>query len=185
MAGPQQPLDLDRLREVVRAVAGDEGLDLVVLFGSSIRDESSPEDLDLAVRGRGPLDLTHLTNRLCVALERSDVDLIDLRRSDPLVLRIVAEEGVLLHEAEAGALTRFASLPAGASSTRASSGRWSAGRSTTSWSAGDLGGAGSPDTKASGKAAMSQRRLGEHRLEGVELNRYAVGGDAVQAGQSW
>jgi predicted nucleotidyltransferase len=112
MAQQEQRLDLDRLREVVRAVAGDEGLDLVVLFGSSIRGESSPQDLDLAVRASRPLDLTHLTNRLCVALGRSDVDLIDLRRSDPLVLRIVAEEGVLLHEAEAGAFTRFASLAA-------------------------------------------------------------------------
>jgi predicted nucleotidyltransferase len=97
MVQQKQRLDLDRLREVVLAVAGDEGLDLVVLFGSSIRDGPNPEDLDLAVRASRPLDLTHLTNRLCVALERSDVDLIDLRRSDPLVLRIVAEEGVLLH----------------------------------------------------------------------------------------
>lgn len=112
MAHKREGVDVDRVRNVVRDLAPTEGLDLVVLFGSTATDPRSARDLDLAVRGSASPDMVRLTNRLGVALGRSDVDLVDLRRADPLLLWIVAEEGVLLYESEAGAFTRFASYAA-------------------------------------------------------------------------
>jgi len=41
-----------------------------------------------------------------------DVDLVDLRRADPLILKLVAEEGTVLFEAEPGLHDRFCSLAA-------------------------------------------------------------------------
>lgn len=100
------------LRAALVATARSEGLDLAVLFGSTARGEPGAEDLDIALRGRRPLDLIALTNRLTVALGREDVDLVDLRVADPVMLMRVASEGVPLYEAEPGAFGRFHSLAA-------------------------------------------------------------------------
>lgn len=83
-----------------------------MLFGSTARAEGAGEDLDVALQGDDPLDLVHLTNRLAPALGRQDVDLVDLRVADPVVLLSVAEEGVVLYESEPGAFVRFQSLAA-------------------------------------------------------------------------
>jgi len=112
MAHKESSVDFDHVRKASHDVARAEGLDLVVLFGSAGRDFRSAEDLDLAIRGPASPDMIHLTNRFSVVLGRSDVDLVDLRTADPLLLRIVAEEGRLLYESDAGTFTRFASYAA-------------------------------------------------------------------------
>lgn len=105
-------MDMERLRETMRTVAGDEELELVVLFGSSARGGEKTRDLDLAVRANTTIDPVALTNRLHRALGRSDVDLVDLRRADPLLLFVVAREGIPLYEAEPGTFARFQNLAA-------------------------------------------------------------------------
>lgn len=100
------------LRDRIGPVAETEGLRLVVLFGSSTRAEGPGQDLDLALQGEHPLDLVHLTNRLAPALGRQDLDVVDLRVADPVLLLSVAEEGVPLYESEPGAYARFQSLAA-------------------------------------------------------------------------
>lgn len=112
MAHNENSVDLGRVREIVRDVARAEGLELVVLFGSAARDFRSARDLDLGVRGPASPDLVKLTDRLSVALARSDLDVVDLRRADQPKLRIVAEEGILLYESDPGTFTRFASYAA-------------------------------------------------------------------------
>lgn len=100
----------ERLRRIVRDVAREEDLRLVVLFGSGAREAESPEDLDLGVLGRTPVDLLHLTNRLIERLERQDVDLVDLGRADPVLMVQVARDGTPLYEESPGEFARFHSL---------------------------------------------------------------------------
>lgn len=105
-------MNTTELRASLVATARSEGLDLAVLFGSTARGEPGAEDLDIALRGKRPLDLIALTNRLTVALGREDVDLVDLRVADPVLLMRVAQEGVPIYEAEPGLFDRFHSLAA-------------------------------------------------------------------------
>lgn len=99
-----KPEELERLRETATRVGREAGYELVVLFGSATREEEerAPEDLDLALRGDGPLDLVDATNRFVRALGTPTVDVVDLRRADPLLMMLVARDGVVLHEAEPG-----------------------------------------------------------------------------------
>lgn len=108
-------MDIASLRARIRPVAEDEGLRLVVLFGSAARaggggGGSVGADLDLAVDAAGLLDLVRMTNVFGLALERSDVDLANLTTADPVLLLSVAEEGIPLYEAEPGTFERFHSL---------------------------------------------------------------------------
>lgn len=97
-------------------MAREAGYELVVLFGSAVDEGGArePEDLDLALRGDGPLDLVDATNRFTRALgtQAVDVDVVDLRRADPLLMMMVARDGVVLHEEGPGAFARFWSLAA-------------------------------------------------------------------------
>jgi len=105
-------MDITELGTRIRPLAEAEGLDLVVLFGSAARGQDDAEDLDLAVRGGEALDLVALTNRLTTTLATQEVDVVDLRIADPVMLLSVAEEGVPLFESEPGTFTRFQSLAA-------------------------------------------------------------------------
>jgi len=105
-------VSIDAVREVVGLVAREEGLRLVVLFGSTARGEKRAEDLDLALLGSGPLDLVDLTNRLIQAIGVQEIDLVDLRRADSLLMMLVARDGIPLFEEPPGEFTRFWSLAA-------------------------------------------------------------------------
>lgn len=101
-----------RLRDAARDVAGRFGLRLVVLFGSTARQEADPGDLDLGALGPEPLDVVAITNALIRALGTQSVDLTDLRRADPVLLALVARDGKALFEAEPGLFSRFTSVAA-------------------------------------------------------------------------
>lgn len=105
-------MNITELKATLASAAESEDLRLVVLFGSSARGDDAPQDLDLAVQADRPLDLVAVTNRLTVELGRQDVDLVDLRVADPVVLMRVAEEGIAVYEARPGTFARFQSLAA-------------------------------------------------------------------------
>lgn len=102
------------LEETAARVAAEAGLDLVVLFGSAATGARPvPEDLDIALRATASgatLDLVALTNRFIALLGRQDIDLVDLRRADPVVLAVVARDGVVLYARDAATFTSFTSL---------------------------------------------------------------------------
>jgi len=101
-------MTLERLREVAGRLAAEEGLDLVVLFGSAARDGfARAEDVDIAVRGARPLDLIALTVQFIEALGTDAVDLADLRTADALLLALVARDGVVLYEGRPSAFAEF------------------------------------------------------------------------------
>lgn len=103
-------MDIENLRRALFPLASSERLRLVVLFGSAARNAGDARDLDLGIDAGRPCDAVGLTNRLSTLLGRSDVDVVDLRRADPVLLRAVAEDGIPLYEAEPGAFGRFHSL---------------------------------------------------------------------------
>jgi predicted nucleotidyltransferase len=101
----------EELRAVAAELAAEAGVELVVLFGSAAGPHRArARDLDLGLRGNGPLDLLALTNRWIARLGTQAVDLVDLRRADPLLLALAARDGYPLFERDPGAFARFVSL---------------------------------------------------------------------------
>ncbi|MBI2154335.1 MAG: nucleotidyltransferase domain-containing protein [Candidatus Rokubacteria bacterium] len=97
-----------RLRDLPSAVPD---LQLLVLFGSVVEERTrAGSDVDLAVRCDGPADLDHLYLAIAPRLGTDCLDLIDLRRSDPLLAFEVARQGLLLFERHPGAFRQFQSL---------------------------------------------------------------------------
>jgi len=69
-------------------IASAHGLDLVVLFGSRAKGRARPgSDVDVAARSRGLLGLRARLDVEAALRETydADVDLVDLRRADPLL----------------------------------------------------------------------------------------------------
>ena len=64
----------------------------------------------MAVLAEGRLDTVELTNRLIRALGFQAVDIADLSHADPLLMMLVARDGVPLYESSPGEFDRFASL---------------------------------------------------------------------------
>ena len=99
------------LQRAAREVAAEIGARLIVLFGSAARGGTrAPEDLDIGVLGSAPIDSVAVTNRFMQLLHLSEIDIADLRRADPVLLMLVARDGVPLHEAQPGEMMRFQSL---------------------------------------------------------------------------
>jgi predicted nucleotidyltransferase len=114
-AGAERPRSPEQvLAAAARDIAEQTGLRMVVLFGSAARGEARQEDLDLGVLGgdREAIDSVDLTNRFTVALGRQDVDVVDLGRADPVLLMLVARDGVPLYEKAPSEFACFYSLAA-------------------------------------------------------------------------
>ncbi len=86
-------------------------LELLVLFGSAVKGRArSRSDIDLGVRCGGPADLDALYLAIAPRLGTDRLDLVDLRRADPLLAFEVARTGRLLFERQPGVFRRFQSL---------------------------------------------------------------------------
>ncbi len=111
MSASETRLSLDRIRQAAGQVGRETGARLVVLFGSMARgEEAMARDLDIGILPRGALDTLALTNRLIRLLGVQEVDVADLRCADPVLLALVARDGVPLYEVEPGEFARFASV---------------------------------------------------------------------------
>lgn len=105
-------MSVETIREAATEIGRQIDARLVVLYGSAARAEPEQGDIDLGILPRGELDLVDVTNRLTRRLGTQDIDLVDLRRADPLLLMFVAREGLPLYEAEPGEFARLVSLAA-------------------------------------------------------------------------
>lgn len=102
---------LERLRDAAHCVAASNAdVRLIVLFGSIARRESTPGDVDLGILSRGDVDLIDLTNQFVRTLELSALDLVDLRRANPVLLMAVARDGIPLFDRTGIAFGEFSSL---------------------------------------------------------------------------
>jgi predicted nucleotidyltransferase len=89
--------------DAVARVARTHGLDLVALFGSRAKGRARPDsDADIVVRSRaGELDwkaFAEISEGLRAAFPGADIDLVDLRRADPLLLRQIFSAARPLYE---------------------------------------------------------------------------------------
>jgi predicted nucleotidyltransferase len=103
--------NIAHLRERLAPLFADEKIELVILFGSMATGAARAEsDVDVAIRGTGPLDLVALTNDISQLLHTDAVDVVDLRRASPLLMMEVVRGGCLLYERVAGSYAAFCSL---------------------------------------------------------------------------
>ncbi len=100
------------LRVAATNIACRFDLELVILFGSAVNDRARAEDLDIGVRARNLVDAVQLTNEFIQQLGTQGVDLVDLRRADPLLLMLAARDGLALYQSEPSRFDEFASLAA-------------------------------------------------------------------------
>jgi predicted nucleotidyltransferase len=89
----------------------EEKLQMVLLFGSYSSGRPRPgSDVDLGFLYDGPVDLLNLTNKVVRLLQTDSVDVIDLRRANPLLSFSAARQGILLYERSPGQFHAFYSL---------------------------------------------------------------------------
>ncbi len=102
---------LDRLREAARTGELDEicerhDVRVLSAFGSAVRGDVEPRDLDVGVMFRARGDVLGLLEDLVVLTGTERVDIADLGRAGPVLRERALVSAVALYEAEAGDYAR-------------------------------------------------------------------------------
>jgi predicted nucleotidyltransferase len=98
-------MEREKLGAILTYVAGKYGIRLALLFGSGVSGKThARSDLDIAILLRNPelsfSDLAQLVHELQPAAGEKNLDLALLNRADPLFLRKIAENCILLFGSE-------------------------------------------------------------------------------------
>jgi uncharacterized protein len=102
---------VDVIRKKLAPLFEEEGLQLVLLFGSvAAGTVHRKSDIDLGLLFEKPVDLLALTNRVIRLLHTDRVDVVDLRRASPPLNFSVAKKGRLLYERSSSVYNEFCSL---------------------------------------------------------------------------
>ena len=102
---------IEELKKRLTPLFREEGLSLVLLFGSAARAQvHRRSDIDLAFLYDRPVDALALTNRVIRLLEFDNVDVVDLRRASPLLKYSSVKGGTVLYEKGPGVFASFYSL---------------------------------------------------------------------------
>ena len=92
-------------------LAVKNGIVLGVLFGSQATGRThSQSDVDvgfIAQQKLGLMDIAKIQEALMVSTSYDMIELVDLKNAPPLLLKSVAEEGILLYEKELGDFDRL------------------------------------------------------------------------------
>lgn len=111
MSGIKTLPDADKIREALTPLFRDEGLRLVLLFGSvATGGMHRRSDIDLAFLFDTPADVLALTNAVVRLLGTDAVDVVDLRRASPLLKFSAVKHGKVLYEKTPGIFPAFYSL---------------------------------------------------------------------------
>ncbi len=107
----KEKLTIEEIRDRLSPLFNDEGIKLVLLFGSVVSGKVHKQsDIDLAFLFDKPMDILALTNKVIRLLHTDNVDVVDLKRASPLLKFSVARNGRLLYEKSPGIFTEFYSL---------------------------------------------------------------------------
>jgi uncharacterized protein len=102
---------IDETKAKLAPLFEGEALQFVLLFGSRSSGKTHPEsDIDLGFLYDEPVDLLELTNKVTRLLRTDRVDVVDLRRANPLLCFSAARQGKLLYERCPGLFNTFYSL---------------------------------------------------------------------------
>ena len=111
MTGSKERVSIEEIRKGLSPLFNDEGLRLVLLFGSAVSGKiHKKSDIDLAFLFDKPVDILALTNRVIRLLHADNVDVVDLKRASPLLKFSAVKSGMLLYEREPGMFNEFYSL---------------------------------------------------------------------------
>lgn len=107
----KEMISVEEIRKRLLPLCGDNGLQLILLFGSVVTGAvHKKSDIDLAFLFDKPADILALTNRVIRLLHTDNVDVVDLRRANPLLKYSAVKSGMLLYEKEPGLFNEFYSL---------------------------------------------------------------------------
>ena len=111
MSKPRNIISVQEIGERLKPLFDDEGLQLVLLFGSAASCKTHKKsDVDLAFLFNTPVDLLSLTNKVIRLMHSDAVDVIDLRRTSPLLKFTALKNGLLIYEKTPGLFNSFYSL---------------------------------------------------------------------------
>lgn len=101
-------IDTNSIKADIIKLAEKHGLDLVVLFGSQATCRlHEKSDVDIAILSRRPINRARIAMDLDLIFKRDDIEVVDLSRASPTLMRAVINEGRLLYEDESGAFFRW------------------------------------------------------------------------------
>ncbi len=101
----------DETRESLASIYEEEGLKLVLLFGSIASGKHRMEsDIDLAFLFDREVDIVGLTTRVIELLAADNVDVVELRKASPLLRFSIARNPIVLHESRPSMFSEFYSL---------------------------------------------------------------------------
>lgn len=104
-------LSIKKIKEKLAPLYCEKGLQLVLLFGSIANEKGNKEsDVDIGFLFEKPVDILDLTNRVIQLLKTDNVDVIDLRRSSPLLRFSAILKGKVLYEQRPGIFNALKSL---------------------------------------------------------------------------
>ncbi len=104
-------MSFEEIKKRLAPIFKDEGLKLVLLFGSAILGKVHKQsDIDIAFLFNRPVDILSLTNRVIRLLHADNIDIVDLSRASPLLKFSVVKNGKLLYERLPGMFNEFYSL---------------------------------------------------------------------------
>lgn len=107
----RKTLSIEEIKEKLGPLFEEEGLQLVFLFGSAVSGKvHNRSDIDIAFLFNKQVDILALTNKVINHLHADNIDVVDLRRTSPLMKFSVVKNGLLIYEAEQGAFNEFYSL---------------------------------------------------------------------------
>ncbi|ODS30539.1 MAG: nucleotidyltransferase [Candidatus Scalindua rubra] len=111
MAQTKKLISIEEIKDRLKPIFQDKGLQLVLLFGSVVSGGSHRHsDIDIAFLFDTTVDILALTNRVIRLLHVDNIDVVDLRRASPLLKFSVVNKSKLLYEREEGIVNTFYSL---------------------------------------------------------------------------
>ena len=111
MSKPGNIIPVQEIRDRLKPLFADTGLQLVLLFGSAASGKTHKKsDLDLAFLFNTPVDLLSLTNKVIRLMHSDAIDVIDLRHASPLLKFTASKNGLLIYEKTAGLFNSFYSF---------------------------------------------------------------------------
>lgn len=95
----------------IKGVADKYDLSLVVLFGSAATGQTHKNsDVDIALKSHRALELmdeARLNGEFCRIFRRNDVDVVNLAHAQPLLMKQIADQGIVLYASQPGLFERF------------------------------------------------------------------------------
>ena len=104
-------ISIEDIRDRLSPLLKDEGLQLILLFGSAVTGKMHKRsDIDIAFLFGRPVDILTLTNKIIRLLHTNNIDVIDLKHASPLLKFSIVKNGTLIYEKEQGIFNELYSL---------------------------------------------------------------------------